>query len=267
MQLHLVSYRLQNEEQVNAIIHDVESWLSHSFETETDRDLFLLAVIETVNNTVDHALPKASTDEVNALFVSGKTWALFGLRDWGPGFVPSIKDPGTVSGPRGRGLGYIRNFADVLLFNSQGNEIAFVKGVAAMQVAATNVTAKQSVFPPHVMLFHDVVFLQAKINISQGFTELFEAAATLGKGRKVFIDIKNVRLLNSMAWGSIFAESEHEDVESIVLFNAGEAIVRSAKLMGLDARHGEVYEKIQLIPDCGRAMEVLAAALGIEGVS
>jgi hypothetical protein len=66
--------------------------------------------------------------------------------------------------------------------------------------------------------------------------------------RNIFLDMSGVRVITSTEWGLLFAEVENEAVGRIVLFNAGEAVRRSAVSMGVGRREGP-YAKLSVHPD------------------
>ena len=84
-------------------------------------------------------------------------------------------------------------------------------------------------------------------NTYELFSEIFEQCERLGY-RRIMLDMAEIRLLTSLAWGRIFAESEKDHIDAIVLFNTNEAMMTVARQMGIDSKGG-VYKKISIIPD------------------
>ena len=162
-------------------------------------------------------------------------------------------------GTRGRGLGIIRENTNLTFFNDTGNAIIMLKGVDTMEMESKYASATVSPLAGGNVLVTNLQFGSQKVTISNGLAEIFESLGAMSD-TSMFIDIKHVRLMSSMGWGTIFAESEKDTVKRIVLFNASEALRRSAEQMGLPRNEGP-YAKINVFEGCERAMDILADSL------
>ncbi len=231
---------------------------------EVDADLFHLALVEMLINAVEHGHGNDPAKEVGVGYCLCGQVAVVAVSDSGKGHTPRFPDLKTVAGARGRGLGMIRDNADVVLFNHAANEIVIIKGVQHMHTTKKNVQAELINLPGAVHLAANVEFSGHKTAVSDGMGELCES---MGSGpRRLFLDMRHVRILNSMAWGALFAQVEDADILQVVLFNASEALRRSAEQMALGSR-GEPYSKIEIYADCVEAMERMACVMAGDGVA
>lgn len=233
--------------------------LEATWSDQAEADLMLLCLVEAVNNAVEHGNREDAQLRVIVSYLAAPDFCLVMIRDQGPGFEPATGDLLQSQGSRGRGLPLIRKNADVFFHNRQGNTCIICKGANNLDMNSSSVSAKVAPLHGGSVLVTDLDFGAQKVNIANGLAEVFDAISAL-EDRSAFIDLKRVRLLSSLGWGAIFAQAEKLEVRRIVLFNAGEAIMRSAEQMGLPRNEGP-YAKIQIFAGCAPAMELLAGEL------
>jgi len=226
---------------------------------QTEADLMLLCLVEAVNNAVEHGNRNQPQQRVTVRYLLAPQFCLAMVTDQGAGFEPQAVELREATGSRGRGLALIRKNADAFFFNRQGNTCVICKGANNVNMHSSHVTATLSPIHGGSVLVTDLDFGAQKVNIAHGLSEIFDSLSTMGE-RSAFIDLKQVRLLSSMGWGAIFAQAELPGVRRIVLFNAGEAVMRSAEQMGLPRNEGP-YAKISVLSGCDQAMELLAGEL------
>jgi len=248
-----------SEEERQALFEWLEDRLESSLADETERDLFLLVTVEAVNNAAEHGNDGDPQKRIifRSLIRPGLT--LVSVEDEGPGFEPLFPDLKKVDTPRGRGLGLIKANCDAVFFNQAGNQIIFLKGGKDMTQLLQSAASIQ-LLPEGVVLISD---LGPKIDVFKAISEVFDHVSTVAP-RKVFLDLKEVKLLSSLVWGTIFAQATEATMELIVLFNASEAIKTAAEQMGLAKRHGD-YGKIRVLEDAGEALGLMAAAMKENG--
>ncbi|WP_035261944.1 ATP-binding protein [Desulfonatronum lacustre] len=224
------------------------------------QDLLLLALVEAVNNAVEHGNGNDPRKQVHIRYLVRPELVLASVGDQGAGFEPRFPDLRRVTGARGRGLGLIRANVDHVFFNLSGNHIFFCKGDQSMTEHLVQEQWRISTYPNGVVLVTDLDFGPAKLSIVKGIAEILDKVGAV-PDRTVFLDLKGVRILSSLTWGSIFAEVQKDAVRQVILFNAGEAILQTANQMGLTTREEETYKKIVLLPDASQAMHLLAEKL------
>lgn len=226
----------------------------NTFKKSSEKELYLLALIEAVNNAAEHGNNDIAEKTIKINYFFLKNISGISISDEGPGFNPVFPDLKNTKGKRGRGLGFIKTNSDAVFFNRTGNQITFFKGCCSMDQESQNAKAKSSIFPRVTVLITDLE-LKNRNNISNGLAEIF---ANLGniKPKKILIDLKQVRVLSSMTWGTIFSEAE-ENTELILLFNVNKAIQETAKQIGLNTRKG-IYSKIKLFEDNSEVLKILA---------
>jgi len=245
-----------SEEERQALFEWLEGRLESSLADETERDLFLLATVEAINNAAEHGNDGDPRKRIafRSLIRPGLT--LVSVEDEGPGFEPVFPDLKKMAAPRGRGLGLIKANCDAVLFNQAGNQIVFLKGGRDMTQLRQSAASIQ-LLPKGVVLVSDLG--RPKVDAFKAISEIFDHVSAV-ESRKVFLDLKEVKLLSSSVWGTIFAQAAEATVELIVLFNASEAIRTAAEQMGLGERHGD-YDKIRVLEDANEAMRLMAAAI------
>jgi anti-sigma regulatory factor (Ser/Thr protein kinase) len=230
---------------------------------ETCRDLFLLAVAEAVANAVEHGnrLDQRRSIEVRTAAARGLVAVL--VRDEGGGYEPVWPDLRTSHGPRGRGLGIVRENSDAVFFDRTANTIILMKGGRTMELSSVNCTGRLTRFAGEAALVADLEFSGRKTGLAHGLGEIFEEVSR-EPARVVLFDMRKVRMITSMAWGQIFAEVERPDLSRLVLFNAAEAVLATARQMGLGSRGGD-YAKIEVYPGCVEAFEIIAEGAAEQG--
>ena len=231
--------------------------LNTVFSSELDQDLFLLAVIEAVNNAVEHGHLDDREKQVKIEYYLATELALVSVTDQGPGFRPVFPDLKNVTGSRGRGLGLIRENTDTVLFNANGNQIILLKGGRVLDINSENKNGI-SVLPGGLVLVPEFVVAD-NTKVNDCLCDLFESLNNLGR-RSILLDLRKIKLLASREWGTVFAEAENEDVANIILFNSSEAITTSAKQMGLGEREAP-YNKIKVYAGLEETLEFIACSL------
>ncbi len=247
------------EEQRDALYEQFLKDAEPLWPNQADVDLLLLSLVEAVNNAVEHGNRFSADACASVRYLLANQFCLAVVTDQGQGFEPAAIDLRSATGGRGRGLALIRENSDVFFFNRQGNTCVICKGVKNMDMQSSYVTAKVAPLHGGSVLITDLDFGAKKMNIANGLSEIFESVSAHDQ-RSAFIDLKRVRLISSMGWGAIFAQAEMAGVKRIVLFNASEAVLRSAEQMGLPRNEGP-YAKISVFSDCSEAMDLLAAEL------
>jgi len=227
---------------------------------DVHQDLLLLALVEAVNNAVEHGNCNDPCKQVHIRYLVRPELVIASVRDQGGGFEPSFPDLKQVVGRRGRGLGLIKANVDHVFFNLSGNHIFFCKGDQSMTELHAMGQWRLSTYPRGVVLVTDLNFGPAKFSIAKGIAEILDKIGHI-QDRTIFLDLKNVRILSSLTWGSIFAEVQQDIVRQVILFNTSEAILQTANQMGLNTREDETYKKIILLPDASQAMHLLAEML------
>ena len=224
------------------------------------QDLLLLALVEAVNNAVEHGNGNDPRKEVHVRYLVRPELVLASVGDQGAGFEPHFPELRQVTGKRGRGLGLIRANVDHVYFNPSGNHIFFSKGDQSMTEHLVQEQWRISTYPNGVALITDLNFGPGKISMVKGMSEIMDKIENI-PNRTIFLDLKSVRILSSLTWGSLFAEVQKDAVRQIILFNASETILKTADQMGLTTREEEAYKKIVLLPDASQAMHLLAEKL------
>ncbi len=225
---------------------------------ETEQDLFLLAVVEAVNNAAEHGNQNDDTLPIQADLAVFPTVALFRVKDVGPGFTPVFPDLAAVTASRGRGLGMMRLNADAVLFNIPANETFLIKGGTRMRHDTHHVNATIHVLPGGVTLISELAFGDQKKHVAMGLGELLDDVRP--DEMAILIDLRGIKVITSLGWGAIFARLEDPALRNLTLFNANEAIIRAAEQMAIGARGG-VYDKLVVHGGCAGALEVMAALL------
>jgi hypothetical protein len=246
---------LGDEEHREALFGYLEACLDRFLPDPLKRDLFYLAVVEAVNNAVEHGNQDQWDRTVTVRLLAAPQLMLFSVTDQGPGFTPRDVDLKQVVTLRGRGVGLMRANTDLLLFNAAANQAVLIKGGRILEDVKDLGRIAQY---DHIVFIADL-----KAKRDQGryhvISEALDRIKELGR-RRVFVDLRDFRILNSRDWGVIFAEVEDRSLEAIVLFNAGEAVMASARQMGVMERSG-VYEKIKVLPDVDSALDLLTGFL------
>lgn len=228
--------------------------MGNTFKKSSEKELCLLTLIEAVNNAAEHGNNNITEKTIKINYFFSKNISGISISDEGPGFNPAFPDLKNTKGKRGRGLGFIKANSKTVFFNRTGNQVSFFKGCCTMDQEFQNAKAKSSIFPSVTVLITDLE-LKNKNNISNGLAEIFASLGDL-KQKKILIDLKKIRILNSMTWGTIFSEAE-ENTELILLFNVNKAIQETAKQIGLNARKG-IYSKIKIFEDNSEVLKILA---------
>ncbi|TVQ95392.1 MAG: ATP-binding protein [Desulfovibrionales bacterium] len=224
------------------------------------QDMLLLALVEAVNNAVEHGNGNDPRKQVHVRYLVRPELVLAFIRDQGAGFEPRFPELRKVRGKRGRGLGLIKTNVDHVFFNLSGNHIFICKGDQSMTEHHVQEHWRISTYPNGVVLVTDLNFGPGKISMVKGMSEIMDKIENV-PDRTIFLDLKCVRLLSSLTWGSLFAEAQKGAVRQIILFNACETILKTADQMGLNTREEETYKKIVLLPDASQAMHLLAEKL------
>lgn len=244
--------------------------LESVFMDETERELFLLAFIEAVNNAAEHG-NKGDPDKSMIIgFCLRKDFACISVEDEGEGFEAIFPDLKKVEGRKGRGLGFIKNNTNHLFFNKKGNRITFSKGGETvdmeMDAKLENIQATLNITPKGDALVTNLkIKKENKFVLQQEIGEVFDLLSVVEK-KAVYVDLKNIRILTSLAWGTIFAEAEKEDLELIHLFNANETIRSTAKQMGIEERNDH-YSKIKISAGKEEVEEIFKASQKEEQLS
>jgi serine/threonine-protein kinase RsbW len=96
-----------------------------------DEDMYgnvLIAVTEAVNNAIIHGNALEESKEVRLEFYETVEGFGFRICDQGQGFdhshLPDPTAPENIEKENGRGIFLMRNLADEVLFNDQGNEVS-----------------------------------------------------------------------------------------------------------------------------------------------
>ncbi len=201
---------------------------------ETERELFLLAFIEAVNNAAEHGNKDDPAKSMRIGFFLKKDFACVSVEDEGEGFDPVLPDLKKEEGRGGLGVGIIITFL-------KGGETVDVK----MDEKLGNIHATVSITPEKDVLVTKLkVRKENKSVLKQEIGEVFDLLNAIGK-KAIYIDLKNIYILTSLAWGTIFAETEKKEIELIHLFNVNEAIRTTAKQMGIEGRNDH-YSKIKV---------------------
>lgn len=232
--LHRWAISMASEEERERLVEILAEMMGSAFSLEKNQELFLLCLIEAVNNAAEHGnrnRPDGKV-ELELLLLDGLAGAT--VLDQGPGFTPFIPDLKTVRGNRGRGLGFIQQFCQTMFFNLAGNRITFFKGGTPMILKLTHATASVSLLPADTVVVSD---FQVKSDVYNAVSELFDELDKT-PWKAVYLNFKEVKLLNSSAWGTLFAESDRVSTEQIILFNTGEALWAAADAMGLTNPQG-----------------------------
>jgi serine/threonine-protein kinase RsbW len=87
----------------------------------------LIAVTEAVNNAIYHGNQGNPEKKIKIGFESGEKNISFSVADEGPGFdhttLPDPTDPVNIDKPNGRGVFLMKNLADKVEFNNNGQEV------------------------------------------------------------------------------------------------------------------------------------------------
>jgi anti-sigma regulatory factor (Ser/Thr protein kinase) len=252
--------RISGEERSQqSAFEQTEELLRAAIASEDQRELFLLAFVEALANAVEHGNRGDVAAPVLVQVAAGRGAAAFSITDQGPGFSPVVPDLPQVTGKRGRGLGFIQLYSDGLFFNRSGNQIVCLKGGKAMILETAHATARVSLLPEGVVVVTDI---NTRESVFNGVGELLDSLSQ-HRWRRIFLDLKGIRLITSAVWGYIFAEAGRPESELVVLFNAPQAVMASAEAMGVKVRRDD-YAKIRVFDDADEAFRLLAAALESE---
>lgn len=225
------------------------------FTAETKRDLFLLAFVEAIHNAAEHGCRKNRTRKIKIRYFLKENFACVSIEDEGSGFDPFFPDPKKVKGARGRGLGFIKANSDLVFFNRKGNKITFLKGVKTMDKTFENVDATISITADQTVIITNLKTTgDRKFALSAGISDILGCLKI--KIERFFIDMKHIRILDSLAWGVIFAEAEKEEISLIYLFNSSEAIIKTAAQLGIKDRN-DCYSKIKVSANDEEIPEIL----------
>lgn len=251
------------ENDLEALFSRFSRQLENVFNDETERELFLLAFIESVNNAAEHGNKNDSNRLIKISCFLKKGFALVSVEDEGAGFDPIFPDLKKERGKRGRGLGIIKVNTEAVFFNRKGNKITFLKGGRTMKTfknieASVSIMANDNIILVKIESTRDEK--KNKFALSKGIMEIFECLAGMKGGKKkILFDLKNVRILTSVAWGAFFAEVERKDIDLICLFNANDTIMTLAKQLGIRERNG-FSSKFKVFPDNSEAVKMLECA-------
>ena len=237
----------------------LEGAMERSLPDEIARETFYLTVVEAVNNAAEHGNKNDPGKKILVDYFLGPEVAVMLIKDQGPGFTPGFVDLKSVRSRRGRGLSLIRENVDVFFFNFPGNRITLIKGGETMYFEGQDVQAGIHRLSPRVTLASGLTFGESKVKMTQGMAALMEEILGQDAGR-IWLDCSRVKMLNSSAWGVLYADAERGDVECIVLFNAREVVVNTARQMGFGAGEGP-GGKIRVFGDEKGAMELLVQSL------
>lgn len=225
-----------------------------AFKKDSERELYLLALVEAINNAAEHGNRGITERKIKVRYFFKKNIAGISVLDEGSGFNPVFPDLKKVTGKRGRGLGFIKAGSDAFFFNRKGNRLTFLKGCCTMEKVFINAKAKISKFPNVVVLITDLE-IKKHSNVASALIDIFESLNDL-KQKKVLIDLKKIRILDSLTWGAIFSEAE-KDTDLILLFNVNKAIQKTASQLGIKERK-DIYSKIKINEDDSEALKILA---------
>lgn len=233
----------------------IENELQSVFVDKMERELFLLAFVESINNAAEHGNKNDPEKEIKISYSFKKGFAYVSVEDEGIGFTPVFPEIKKVTGRRGHGLGFVIAGADVVFFNQKGNRISFLKGVEKAMNKPKNLEATIIMIPDGRVV---IINLKTKGDngrfvFSQGITEVFESFTEY---HKFYFDLKNVPILISQDWGAIFAEAEKKDITLIHLFNASGAVAEAAKQLGIGEKKDE-YNKIKVHLDDKEVQKIL----------
>ncbi len=234
----------------------VSKHLAEALPDQTERDLFLLAFVEALNNAAEHGNDWDPRKQIRLAGHFGPGLAMLLVEDDGLGFSPAFPDLTKVEGKRGRGLGFIRQFSDALWFNPEGNQIVFWKGCPGMFQEYKFSTARVSTLPGKVVVVSDFT---PRGSVFEAIGELLDHLHQTG-WEKLFLNLSNVKLITSAVWGSIFAEAGREGAKQLVMFNCSASVVVAAEAMGIKTRQ-DVYAKIVVAPDCHEPFLLLCQSL------
>lgn len=223
---------------------------------EVERELFFLAVVETVNNAAEHGNLNDPAKKISIQYLALEDSVLVSVADEGVGFSPEFVDIRNVSGERGRGLGLIKANTGLIIFNSAGNRVTLLKGTPVKEgglkglpenafiwrngiVFITGISADEK--GAALKLFEEIIDQMGPSNLSQIFVDLnriplaideiksFKALLTTGLyPALVFLNaddavLENVIRLNEGAevGGSLAAYSGLEELPELLNFEAG----------------------------------------------
>jgi hypothetical protein len=102
-------------------------------------------------------------------------------------------------------------------------------------------------------------FTPAGMETFPAVAELFDLLSKTDASN-YFLDAGNLRILTSSSWGTIFAQADRDEVKRIIIFNAGPAVVTTAKQMGIEGR-GDSYAKIRILQGTQEAFDLLTRTL------
>ncbi len=235
-----------------AAMQSAERAFASALEDETERQLFLLALLEALSNAAEHGTSgdPESVVAMELYAAPGAAWAA--VQDQGAGFPFHYAELAKVRGKRGRGLGLIMANCDAVWRNPRGNRITMLKGAQRMHKEFKNVQAEIYSLNGETALVVGMEFGSQYANIMHGMGEIMDHVLDAGHDR-VFLDLSRVQILSSSAWGLIFADAERSEVESIVLFNVNPAIHRAAEQMGVESS----YPNIKVFTEEREALSML----------
>lgn len=255
-----------SEDDRQSLFNEFAADIEGIFPEEVDREMFILSLVEAVNNAAEHAV-EGKLEDIFVSYYLQPELAFVVVQDGGEGFSPVFPDIKNISGGRGRGLGLIKANCDAVFFNRTGNEIVLFKGAETLLLTSDHAQATITRLPRGISLIAGLnLDSDRKLTIAHGIGEMFETVKSQ-KDRTVFMDLSGVNLMTSLGWGTIFSEAEESEVREIVLFNAGAAIRRTADQMGLGPSAKPPYDKISVYDGCSRALAHLADKLGSANVA
>jgi serine/threonine-protein kinase RsbW len=246
-----------SESEISGLIEDARGEIFGVLDDETAEELFLLSMIESLNNAVEHGNGHDESKMIRAAWHFGGQTCMAQISDQGSGFTSRPIELREVTGKRGRGLPLMQKNSDMVIFNTTGNSVMLIKGGSPMNAELEHAKASLRTLPGDIFLASD--FRPDNEKPFSAVAELFDKFNSNG-ARHIFADLKYVKLLSSTSWGTIFAEAARDEVETIVLFNSGPALVASARQMGLDKRK-DYCRKIKVLPDSEEAFRMLVETL------
>lgn len=237
-----------------------------AFETELDRlggpetplDLFYTAFAEALQNAAEHGNSQIETKMIGITTLVGPGFAFACICDQGRGFFYHPANPKEVKGTRGRGLAMIAMGVDSLYHNDRGNLIAFWKSFDSrkpMKLEMDNAYIHADILSPGVMLVREVEMKFMGI-LNHALTELLEERIDQFGLRMVILNCEGLRSLSSMCWGVVIQFLKRNETESFVLYNANDAILKTARMLGLTERQG-ISEKLTILAEQPQTLEAI----------
>lgn len=119
-------------------IRKVESVIDElSAELKINKDAYgkiLVATLEAVNNAIIHGNKTNSSKFVKVIFKFSDKFLIISVEDEGPGFnpgtIPDPTAPSNIENLHGRGVYLMKNLADKIEFNTNGNQVKMTFNIA-----------------------------------------------------------------------------------------------------------------------------------------